>query len=110
MAGVVPVDDGPVSIAGGGVDGGRSVVDSGDHATVVDVPMMPSVHPRMSKDMVGTGIRRDSTTTATDASGDVKVAAPGIMGSNWGGVTPAGLVIGHVVHGTVVALLYTWIG
>ncbi len=37
---------------------------------------------------------------------DVQLAAPGFMGANWGGMTPARLVMGHVVYGVVRALLY----
>jgi len=72
----------------------------------VFMPMMPSVHPRMSKELVGTGARGGSQTEAVDANGDVQLAAPGLMGANWGGMTPAGLVLGHVVYGGVLALLY----
>jgi hypothetical protein len=38
---------------------------------------------------------------------EFELAAPGFMGSGWGGMTPAGLVMGHVVYGIVVAVLYT---
>lgn len=73
----------------------------------VFMPMMPSMHPRMSENLVGAGARGASQTVATDANADVEVAAPGMMGSSWGGMTPVGLVMGHVVYGIVVALLYT---
>jgi hypothetical protein len=43
---------------------------------------------------------------AAGSSGDVEVAAPGFMGSRWGGMTPLGIVMGHVVYGIVVAALY----
>ncbi len=74
----------------------------------VFMPMMPSMHPRMSKskELVGTGARGGSQTEAVDANGDVQLAAPGMMGANWGGMTPVGLVMGHVVYGVVLALLY----
>lgn len=44
-------------------------------------------------------------TVDPDAS-TVQLAAPGVMGSAWGGMTPVGLLMGHVVYGLVVALVY----
>jgi hypothetical protein len=72
----------------------------------VFMPMMPFMHPRMSKEVVGSGARGGSETVVIDANGAVELAAPGFMGSGWGGMTPAGLVMGHVVYGFVLALLY----
>ena len=37
------------------------------------------------------------------------IAAPGVLGKNWGAMTPAGLVMGHAVYGLVAALVYSWI-
>jgi len=40
------------------------------------------------------------------AGGTVSLSAPGLLGSRWGAMTPVGLVMGHVVYGLVVALVY----
>lgn len=66
---------------------------------LVFMPMMPSMHPRMTRQPVFAG------TVDPDAS-TVTLAAPGVMGSRWGGMTPVGLLMGHVVYGLVVALVY----
>lgn len=34
------------------------------------------------------------------------LAAPGVLGSRWGGMTPVGLLMGHVAYGIVAALVY----
>lgn len=43
----------------------------------------------------------------TDADGEVRLLAPGLFAKNYGVMTPVGLVIGHVVYGLVVALVYS---
>ena len=66
--------------------------------------MMGSMHPRMT-----------APTTATRAGGDVltmtggeaTLVEPGIFARNYGPMTPIGLVMGHVVFGVVVALVYS---
>ena len=63
------------------------------------MPMMPAMHPRMTADAQPPG---PVDTTA----GQVRLAAPGLLGSHWGGMTPIGLVLGHIVYGLVVALVY----
>ncbi len=73
----------------------------------VFLPMMPFLYRRTSREVVGSGARGGSETVVIDANGDVELAAPGVMGSRWGGMTPAGIVMGHVVCGIVVAVLYT---
>jgi hypothetical protein len=77
------------------------------HGAVIGLmamPMMPSMHPRMSTALPGTDGR-----TVVETGGQVQLAAPGVLGSRWGGMTPVGLVMGHVVYGLVVALVYTWL-
>lgn len=77
------------------------------HGLVVGVmamPMMPKMHPRMGQDATIDG--PSSTNTVQDGSGGLRVAAPGVLGSRWGGLTPVGLVMGHAVYGIVVALVY----
>jgi hypothetical protein len=62
------------------------------------LPMMPALHPRMSGDAAAHGSIR--------IAGSVQLGAPGLFGSNWGAMTPVGLLLGHVVYGVVVALVY----
>lgn len=66
---------------------------------LVFMPMMPAMHPRMTTDDLVDGPVRT-------AGGTVTLAAPGVLGSRWGGMTPIGLLIGHVVYGIVAALVY----
>jgi hypothetical protein len=55
----------------------------------VAMPMMGAVHPRMS------------------GSGDgFRLGAPGFMGIGYGKGTPMGLLVGHLIYGVVVALVY----
>jgi len=75
-------------------------------AGVMFMPMMPKMHPRMSTDVVGVGTPQASGTVAVDTRGEVTVAAPGVLGKNWGGMTPVGFVMGHAVYGLVLALVY----
>lgn len=67
---------------------------------LVFMPMMPAMHPRMSREPLPTG------GTVDEASGSVQLAAPGVLGAGWGSMTPVGLVMGHAVYGLVVALVY----
>lgn len=73
---------------------------------VVFMPMMPAMHPRMVPHRVGAGPPADRGTVATGPDGEVELAGPGLLGRNWGAMTPAGLVMGHAVYGIVVALVY----
>lgn len=72
---------------------------------VVAMPMMPKMHPRMEDDTHDLS----GGETVTEGAGGLRVAAPGLLGSRWGGMTPLGLVMGHAVYGLVVALVYQWI-
>lgn len=68
------------------------------HGFVVGVmfmPMMPAMHPRMGEPAV-----------VGEQSGEVRLSSPGVMGKNWGSMTPMGVLMGHAVYGVVVALLY----
>lgn len=62
---------------------------------IVFMPMMPAMHPRMggavAADQRGVGIR---------------LSSPGVMGKNWGSMTPMGVLMGHAVYGIVLALVY----
>lgn len=76
------------------------------HALVVGLmfmPMMPTMHPRMSRQPVGIDTGR---TVAVDDRGDIEIAAPGILGKNWSAMTPVGFIMGHAVYGLVLALVY----
>lgn len=64
---------------------------------LVFMPMMPAMHPRMSA---------APATASPSAASEVHLSAPGMFGSHWGAMTPVGLLAGHVVYGTVVALIY----
>jgi hypothetical protein len=72
------------------------------HGVVVGamaLPMMPAIHPRMSNDVVDGPV-------VTEDQGEVRLTAPGFFGTRWGGMTPVGLIGGHVVFGLVLALVY----
>lgn len=78
------------------------------HGLVVGVmamPMMPKMHPRMDDDATAL----PGAETVTETPGGLRVAAPGLLGSRWGGMTPVGLIMGHAVYGVVVALVYQWV-
>jgi len=63
--------------------------------------MMGVMHPRMDPPPV-TGNGEVVTTT----SGEVRLIEPGLFAKNYGAMTPLGLIIGHVIYGLVVALVY----
>ena len=63
------------------------------------MPMMASVHPRISK------ASGDDGAVVTE-EGELRIAAPGFFGIKWGAMTPMGMIVGHVVFGAVVALTY----
>ncbi|MGE0795352.1 MAG: hypothetical protein AB7I38_17865 [Dehalococcoidia bacterium] len=73
---------------------------------VVFMPMMPAVHPRMRHELVGVAVPGGRGTVAVDEAGEVQLAAPGVLGMRWGGMTPVGMLMGHVVYGLVAALVY----
>lgn len=68
------------------------------------LPMMPSMHPRMTDALPG-----PDGETITETGGQVQLAAPGVLGARWGGMTPVGLVMGHIVYGVVAAIAYAWL-
>lgn len=70
------------------------------------MPMMPVVHPRMSRERVGAGAPADRGTVAVDESAQVELAAPGVFGPPWGGMTPVGMLMRHAVYGLVAAIVY----
>jgi hypothetical protein len=39
-------------------------------------------------------------TVVHDVRGEVELTAPGFMGRRWGGVTPLGVLMGHVLYGS----------
>lgn len=68
------------------------------HGVVVGVifmPMMAMMHPRMGEPAV-----------IGEQTGEIRLSAPGLMGKNWGAMTPMGVLMGHAVYGVVIALLY----
>lgn len=65
--------------------------------------MMGSMHPRMSGP---TATTRSEGDVLTVTGGEATLVEPGIFARNYGPMTPAGLVMGHVVFGLVVALVY----
>lgn len=71
------------------------------------MPMMPSVHPRMERDATSRGLSGGAT--VTERAGEVRVAAPGMLGSRWGQMTPIGILMGHAIYGVVLALVYGWV-
>ncbi|MFP3915138.1 MAG: DUF6789 family protein [Actinomycetota bacterium] len=72
------------------------------HGVVVGamaMPMMPAMHPRMAT-------VPESGPSGTEG-GTVTLSKPGFFGANWGGMTPVGLLAGHLVYGLVLALVYS---
>lgn len=37
----------------------------------------------------------------------MRLSGPGVLGKDWGGMTPVGLLMGHTVYGLVLARDYT---
>lgn len=75
------------------------------HGVVVGamaMPMMAAIHPRMAASAGSAG-------SVTVEGGQVSLSAPGVFGTRWGGMTPIGMIAGHVVFGVVMALVYTWL-
>jgi hypothetical protein len=82
------------------------------HGLVVGLlfmPMMPAMYPRMTSQFVGVAAPGRGSTVGNDDRGEIELLAPGVLGRNWGGMTPAGLLMGHAVYGLVVSLVYGWI-
>lgn len=68
----------------------------------VAMVMMGAMHPRMDPPPAA----GDGEVVTTTADG-VRLVEPGLFAKNYGPMTPMGLVVGHVVYGLVVALVYT---
>jgi hypothetical protein len=71
---------------------------------VMAMPMMPAMHPRMERAVGAVG--GDSV---LETGGEVRVSPPGLLGARWGPVTPLGVLVGHMIYGVVVALVYGWL-
>ena len=65
--------------------------------------MTAVMHPRMSHQPVAPG--RGGAAVAERGS-QVALEPPGLLGRNWGTMTPVGMLIGHVLFGAVPALVY----
>lgn len=78
-------------------------------ARMTKMPPMPAMHPRMSRRLVPAGGSDDGSTVVTGAGGELELRAPGVLGKEWGAMTPVGLLMGHAVYGVVLALLYGWL-
>ncbi len=63
---------------------------------VMAMPMMPAMHPRMTRAAV-----------IAEPPREIQLNAPGLMGKNWGAMTPLGVLMGHAVYGVVHALVYS---
>lgn len=66
---------------------------------VIAIPMMPAVHPRMAT--------APAVGTPETGGGTATRSKPGFFGANWGGMTPVGPLISHLVYGLVLALVYS---
>lgn len=64
----------------------------------IGMPMIPALHPRMEQ--------RAGAAPLEVSGGTVQLTTPGFFGVNWGGMTPMGLVVSHIVYGIVAALVY----
>lgn len=62
--------------------------------------MMGAMHPRMVAPT-----DRDGD-IVTSKEGEIRIIEPGLFAKNYGPMTPIGLIVGHVVYGLVVALIY----
>lgn len=62
---------------------------------MIFMPMMSTMHPRMGEPAV-----------AGEPTDEIRLSSPGVMGKNWGSMTPMGMLMGHAVYGVVLALLY----
>lgn len=71
-------------------------------AGAIALPMMGSSHPRMESVAAFGG-----TEVVESTSDSLRIAQPGPFGLNYGKMTPVGLVMGHMIYGLVVALVYT---
>lgn len=65
------------------------------------MPALPALHPRMEPALAGAG-----GTVFRSRRRGLRLAPPGVLGKDWGGMTPAGVVAGHVIYGIVAAIVY----
>lgn len=63
--------------------------------------MMGAMHPRMDPPSGA-----DHGEVVTTSANGVRLVEPGLFAKNYGPMTPMGLVVGHVIYGLVVALVY----
>jgi hypothetical protein len=64
--------------------------------------MMGAMHPRMrSAEMATSG--------AVGTADTLQLEPPGFFAKNYGGATPPGILVAHVVYGLVVGLVYAWL-
>ena len=71
------------------------------HGVVTAVVMsgMGLMHPKMTPASAVSG--------TVDVSGErIQIAEPGALATNYGGRTPVGILVGHLVYGVIVALIY----
>jgi hypothetical protein len=59
--------------------------------------MLPAMHPRM---------HAGAATAPAAAGSPVELEPPGFFAKNYGSATPPGIVMGHVVYGLIVGLVY----
>lgn len=65
------------------------------------MPMMPAMHPRMGDVPI-----TPEGATVTQEQDELHLSSPGFFGARWGRMTPAGVIMGHVVYGLVLGLVY----
>ncbi len=63
----------------------------------VGFAMIPAIHPRMGR------------TAAAHGPHHLHLQPLGPFGKNYGAMTPAGVVMAHVIYGLVVGLVYAWL-
>jgi hypothetical protein len=64
------------------------------------MPAMPALHPRVEPALAGAG------GTVFRSRTGLLLKPPGVLGKEWGDMTPAGVVAGHMIYGVVAALVY----
>ena len=64
------------------------------------MPVMGWIHPRMRDTNADDG-------ASAGRDGRVALTSPGFFGVRWGSMTPRGMIVGHVIFGMVVAVVYT---
>lgn len=73
----------------------------------IAMPMMPAVNPRMRREPAMAHAGGGPPQTIVERpGGTIELTAPRFMGRGYGAMTPAGLVIAHIVYGIVVATVY----